>query len=120
MTLIIIFFFCFTNLQIQAFTTSQLEIVKSISNELSRKHIIIVKNLLKETNRHNLVNTVKYFSNFGIYSVCHSVNEMYLALARIFFAHKLFPYKHYPRTIVFINEDDLQEMAQRYFNVGTE
>lgn len=102
---------------VQALTISQQEIVKSISDELISKQIIIVKNLSEESNIYKLGKMVKHFSKIRIYTSFISVNEMELLFQKLVLdLYNLGEY--YPRTMAIIDSDNFAEMMESYFHVS--
>ena len=117
MSMKIIFLLFFSIVQTQAFTTSQLEVVKSLSDQFIRRQILIVKDLSEETEKYNLVETTKYFSNFRIYTSFRSVKEMNETLYQLVSSFWPF-YKYHPKTMALVDNNALPDIARSYFNVS--
>lgn len=117
MSIKIIVFLLLSIVKTQAFTTSQLEVVKSLSDQFIRRQILIVKNVKKETEKYNLVETTKYFSKFQIYTSFRSVKEMHANLYELVTSN--WPtYKYHPKTMALVDNNTLSDVAKSYFNVS--
>ena len=106
----------------EAFTTSQLETVKSVSDKLIRRQILIIKNVSEKTEKHQLVEMVKYFSNFQIYTSFRSFKEMHSTLYELIGCELIGcqspTYQYHPKTMTLIYDDnDLSQISKLYFNV---
>lgn len=117
MHLIKIFFVFYSIFQIRALRTLELEIVKSISDVLQKKQIIIIKNIPENPNYKEFLSVIKYFSSLKIYVLFRSTKEMEPALMELV-AYGYPTYKYNPRTIAVIDKNDLPEIASIYFNVS--